>query len=174
MNSVQYVRNHIDFILWKFWDPIGDGQLGIPRNEYSGYTDSIVNLKLARKSQEDIASWLDKCAVERMGLRSNIEHSLETAERIVAIPDDGKLRPIELEDYLDVLEESQVDVFEAHGFPTTYYFYELIDMRDQFRTIPRSKIHSFENYQVRWRELIDQGHPWINLAPMGYLEQAFV
>ncbi len=173
-NQFQYVYNHIDFILWKLWDPIGGGTLGIPRDEYSSYTESVVELKSKGASVAEIAKLLNDFETKRMELRGNIGHCAEIATKVLEIPTDQGLRPTDLHYYVDELEERYLEVFSEFGYPTAYYFFDEIDMSNDFGEIRREKLVNIDNYFVHWKELINQGHPQIIFRPRGYWEQAFV
>jgi hypothetical protein len=109
-----------------------------------------------------------------MGMTDNPEHSKKIADRVFNLDISGKLNPMELDYYVEIQEEQLNWLFLEHGFPTTYYFFEQNDLVNNQRIIETSKIYNIDIYRSRWSELVRMGHPWINVAPQGYWEQAFV
>jgi hypothetical protein len=174
MTDSDFLFHNIDFILWRYWDPIGGGTLGVPRDEYRAYVPDLVRAKLDDRSSQAMAALLDRALAERMGLEPIPGLSLETAQRIHALPSSGDLCETSLDHYLSLQEGALVELFEDHGYPTGYYFFEMKDMEDNFRQISEEKIYPQENYAGRWETLMQSGQPWINLAPRGYWGQAFV
>ena len=74
----------IDEILWFDWDPIGINQEGI-RDEYYGYVPEIYQLKVSGSSKLEIAKHLDKIITEKMGMKSDMSHNMQIAEKIFTL-----------------------------------------------------------------------------------------
>ncbi|MES2616693.1 MAG: hypothetical protein V4613_02380 [Bacteroidota bacterium] len=76
----------IDEILWNDWDPIGvNDDKKNARDEYYGYLPQVYQLKIKGATKTEIAKFLDLVVTDRMGLSSNMEHSLNIAEKIIAL-----------------------------------------------------------------------------------------
>ena len=73
----------IDEILWRDWDPIGVFGIVGARDEYQGYLPEIFRLALAG-DREKIADYLFWAAADRMGLTTERQQHLTTADRILA------------------------------------------------------------------------------------------
>lgn len=74
----------IDEILWSDWDPCGVNQFGV-RDEYYSYLPQIYQLKINGADKIEIAKYLDKIIVERMGMESNMKFNEQIAEKIIAL-----------------------------------------------------------------------------------------
>jgi hypothetical protein len=74
----------ISEVLHYVWDPIGVCGEPNARDEYDSYVAGIYALLEGGASTEQIAIHLDKIAVGRMGLGSNMEHNRVTAARLLA------------------------------------------------------------------------------------------
>lgn len=76
----------IDEILWNDWDPIGVNDFGDnARDEYYKYLPEVYQLKINGATKIEIANYLDLVMTERMGMSTNMEHNLYTAEKIVSL-----------------------------------------------------------------------------------------
>jgi hypothetical protein len=73
----------VDEVLHYIWDPIGVRGEPHARDEYDSYVPEVYSLLQSGAAAEQIAAHLDKIATERMGLNSNIEHSLLTARNLL-------------------------------------------------------------------------------------------
>lgn len=69
----------IDEILWSEWDPIG----GVPRDEYQGYTPSILRLVLNGADKNKIANKLFEIETKTLGMPGNIDNCRRIAEKII-------------------------------------------------------------------------------------------
>jgi hypothetical protein len=74
----------IDEILWNDWDPLGINDLA-PRDEYQGYTPTILNLRIKGADQETIANKLNEIATTQMDAPSDLDHCRKIAGIIVNI-----------------------------------------------------------------------------------------
>ncbi len=74
----------IDEILCYDWDPL-DINDDAPRDEYQGYTPTILNLRIKGTDQETIANKLNEIATTQMGVPSDIDHCRRIAGKIVSI-----------------------------------------------------------------------------------------
>jgi len=85
-NEETKLYKSIDEILWNDWDPIGVNDFGEDaRDEYYGYLPEVYQLKINGATKTEIAKYLDLVVTNRMGMSSNMEHSLNIAEKIVAL-----------------------------------------------------------------------------------------
>ena len=75
----------IDEILWKDWDPIGIHGNTDARDEYYAYLPIVFNMALKNASTNEIAQYLHKVADGSMGLKSDINSHMATAEKIVQL-----------------------------------------------------------------------------------------
>ncbi len=75
----------IDEILWHDWDPIGVNDFEEARDEYSGYTLSIFNLKISGANKSKISKYLFSLEKVNMGLFGNIVNCEIVAEKIVNV-----------------------------------------------------------------------------------------
>lgn len=73
----------IDGILWSEWDPIGVFCMDGPRDEYHAYLLHVFSLTLRSVEPHEIAEYLEWVVVERMGLCSNAQYSLQIARKII-------------------------------------------------------------------------------------------
>jgi hypothetical protein len=80
----QDLLTRIGEVLHYIWDPIGVCDEPNARHEYDSYVAGIYALLEGGADSEQIAIHLDKIAVGRMGLRSNMEHNRVTADRLLA------------------------------------------------------------------------------------------
>lgn len=70
----------VNEVLFYIWDPIGVVAFGpSARDEYDSYALQVFGLLKKRSASEEIANFLNKITVDRMGLSSNIKHDTETA-----------------------------------------------------------------------------------------------
>jgi hypothetical protein len=76
-------HSRINEVLHYIWDPIGVRGEPNARDEYDSYVPHVYTLIQNAATAEQIADHLDKIATERMGLNSNIEHSLITAHTLL-------------------------------------------------------------------------------------------
>ena len=77
------LRRRVDEVLHYIWDPIGVRGEPHARDEYDSYVPEVYSLLQSGASAEQIAAHLDKIATERMGLNSNIKHSLLAAHNLL-------------------------------------------------------------------------------------------
>jgi hypothetical protein len=85
-NEETKIYKSIDEILWYDWDPIGVNDFGEDaRDEYYGYLPEVYQLKISGATKTEIANYLDLVVTNRMGMSSNMAHSLNVAEKIVAL-----------------------------------------------------------------------------------------
>jgi hypothetical protein len=77
------LRMRVDEILHYIWDPIGVRGEPHARDEYDSYVPEVYSLLQSGAAAEQIAARLDKIATERMGLNSNLKHSLLTAHNLL-------------------------------------------------------------------------------------------
>ena len=85
-NEETKLYKSIDEILWNDWDPIGVNDYGEnARDEYYGYLPIVYQLKINGATKTEIANYLDLVMTDKMGMSSNMEHSLNVAEKIVAL-----------------------------------------------------------------------------------------
>ena len=83
-NEETKLYKSIDEILWNDWDPIGVNDFGEnARDEYYGYLPIVYQLKINGATKTEIANYLDLVMTDRMEMSSNMEHSLNVAEKIV-------------------------------------------------------------------------------------------
>ena len=70
----------VNEVLFYIWDPIGVVAFGpSARDEYDSYALQVFGLLKSKSAAEEIANFLNKITVDRMGLNSNIKHDTETA-----------------------------------------------------------------------------------------------
>jgi len=172
--NIECLFNVIDHILWKDWEPIGGGQLGIPRDEYSSYVSAIVDAKIGDKSAKEIADILHGFTVNEMGMTGNFQRDLDVALKIVGLSFDDVLFDPDLGTYTEQLEADFQGVFLRHGFPINYYVFEMRDLLGNSPSISKSKIQRIEDFRARWQEIWNMGFDVVRILPYGYWEQAFV
>jgi hypothetical protein len=163
----------VDFILWRDWEPIGGGQIGIPRDEYSSYTSLVVDALLGKKSAEEIAALLNGFTTNEMGMSGNLQHDMKVAKQICQLDRTGRLLETDLEHYLELGGVKFLEVFDMHGFPTSYYFLDNVDIQNTLIFKSEDAIQH-ESFMNRWRELVDLGYGTITIQPGGYYGQAFL
>jgi hypothetical protein len=73
----------VNEVLHYIWDPIGVRGEPRARDEYDSYVPEVYSLLQSGAPVEQIAAHLDKIATERMGLNSNVKHSLVTAHNLM-------------------------------------------------------------------------------------------
>jgi len=73
----------VNEVLHYIWDPIGVRGEPRARDEYDSYVPEIYSLLQGGAAAEQIAAHLDEIATERMGLNSNIKHSLLAAHNLL-------------------------------------------------------------------------------------------
>ncbi|MDO5615367.1 MAG: hypothetical protein Q4G16_04195 [Cruoricaptor ignavus] len=71
----------IDEILWNDWDPIGVNEFA-PRDEYQGYTPTIVKLYKSKADVKTIADKLYEFETQNIGVFGNYENCIKIAEKI--------------------------------------------------------------------------------------------
>ena len=147
--------------------------LGIPRDEYSSYTNAIVEARLERKSIFEIAKLLDYFATQNMGLSSNMEHDIEIAKKIIEINEHGLLFNSELEALINEQYFDLVELFEKHGYPTIIYLIDKNDI-DINNSIEIVKVYKAEIFKNLWDKIIEKAYPCITIKPIGYWKSAFV
>jgi len=74
----------IDEILWNDWNPIGLNNTA-PRDEYQGYTPTILKLKNNGADKETIAKTLHEIETGTIGVIGNIEHCRQIADKIIKL-----------------------------------------------------------------------------------------
>lgn len=79
------LENRVHQILWRDWDPIGIRNCGGPDDEYDSYVPSIVKSLQDQNDKLTIAKLLHQHAAQNMGLNSQIEDHLETAQKLRAL-----------------------------------------------------------------------------------------
>jgi hypothetical protein len=85
-SSSKYERElhiRVNEVLHYIWDPIGVRGEPMARDEYDSYVPQVYALLQSGATAEQIAGHLDKIATERIGLNSNTEHSLLTAQKLL-------------------------------------------------------------------------------------------
>lgn len=80
----QALKLRIDEVLHYVWDPIGISNEPLARNEYSSYTDLVLQAVLEHKTADEIAAILDTICAEHLGIDTNEGHSSEVAALIIA------------------------------------------------------------------------------------------
>lgn len=75
----------IDDIVWRLWDPIGVNDFEDARDEYDRYLPKLLELKIHRRSVEEISEYLLNIEVLQMGLPGNPERCRYVANKIVYI-----------------------------------------------------------------------------------------
>ena len=78
-NFEKELQTRVNEVLHYIWDPIGVRGEPHARDEYDSYVPQVYALLQSGATVETIAAHLDKIVTERMGLHSNISHSLLTA-----------------------------------------------------------------------------------------------
>ena len=78
-NEQKQLYNRIDEILFEDWNPIG---FDMPRDEYSGYTPQIFQLKIQGADSYKIADKLYKYETINMGLIGNTEMQMDNCKSI--------------------------------------------------------------------------------------------
>jgi len=73
----------VNEVLHYIWDPIGVRGEPRARDEYDSYVPEVYSLLHSGAPVEQIAAHLDEIATERMGLNSNIKHSLLAAHNLL-------------------------------------------------------------------------------------------
>lgn len=72
----------IDLILLNDWDSIGINDIA-PRDEYQGYTPTILKLKTIGADKETIAKTLHEIETVTIGVMGNINHCRQVADKII-------------------------------------------------------------------------------------------
>ncbi len=73
----------IDEILYKDWDPIGVSDFDGPLDEYHGYLPQVFGLALSSDDPQQIAEYLTRVTVDRMGMSPAREHDAKIAGLIL-------------------------------------------------------------------------------------------
>jgi hypothetical protein len=82
-NYEKELHSRVNEVLHYIWDPIGVRGEPRARDEYDSYVPEVCSLLQNGATAERIAAHLDNIATEKMGLNSNIEHSLLTAHNLL-------------------------------------------------------------------------------------------
>ena len=77
------LQMRVNEVLHYIWDPIGVRGEPRARDEYDSYVPEVYSLLQKGAAPDQIAAHLNRIATERMGLNSNIEHSLLTAHNLL-------------------------------------------------------------------------------------------
>ena len=72
-------------LLLKEWDPIGVAEVPQAADEYDMYAMAIFTALHSGSTADDIADYLERVAIEWMGLNGNPAKSRRVAEKIVAV-----------------------------------------------------------------------------------------
>jgi hypothetical protein len=83
MSYEDELHTRVNEVLHYIWDPIGVRGEPNARDEYDTYVPQVYSLLQAGATAEQIAAHLDKVATERMGLNSNMKHSLLAASNLL-------------------------------------------------------------------------------------------
>jgi hypothetical protein len=77
------LHTRVNEILHYIWDPIGVRGEPRARDEYDAYVPEVCSLLQSDATVEQIAAHLDNIATDRMGLNSNMKHSVLTANNLL-------------------------------------------------------------------------------------------
>ncbi|MBL0730733.1 hypothetical protein [Piscinibacter sp. HJYY11] len=72
-----------DEVLHSVWDPIGVANAPMARDEYHGYLPQVFRLLKEEASAEEIATYLESIATERMGFNANPQQAREVAKLLL-------------------------------------------------------------------------------------------
>lgn len=73
----------IDRILWEEWDPIGVNADDAAKGEYSEYVGLVIRILQSGADAKDVAAFLSKLQIERMGLHPGGTHNTAVATQIL-------------------------------------------------------------------------------------------
>jgi hypothetical protein len=73
----------VDEVLHYVWDPIGVAGNPMARDEYDGYLPHVFGILKENGGAEEIARYLGKVEVDRMGLKENVDGNKEVAQALL-------------------------------------------------------------------------------------------
>ncbi len=82
-NQTDALSQRIGEVLHYIWDPIGVSGVPQVRDEYDSYVPGILNLLVIGSSTHEIGTHLNNIVTDRMGLKGNLEQSLQIADILI-------------------------------------------------------------------------------------------
>jgi len=75
----------LDGLLFNEWDPIGVRGIEEAKDEYYSYLPQVFKMVMDNAPKVEIAEYLNSVVTERMGLNSDMRHSLRIAEKALKL-----------------------------------------------------------------------------------------